>query len=187
MFPSTRVDGPMLAEALALIDLDFRADAPKPMQEHARIVGALGEVAATEWLRSEHAPVTWVHEASHDLEGYTAGKVEIKSKRSKHAPNYNLTLSVPAYNHAAQPVDWYLFTLVGYWDDSQPDAPEYHTVWILGGLHASRLEHMELVHAGDPMPQGGRFAFDSWQVPLGDLTDPYTLLRAWAHGTGSAA
>lgn len=187
MFPSTRIDGPMYAEALALIDLDFRADAPRPMQEHARIVGALGEVAATEWLRSEHAPLTWVHAASHDLEGYAAGKVEIKSKRSKHAPNHNLTLSVPAYNHDTQPVDWYLFTLVGYWDDTLPDVLEYHTVWILGGLHASRLQHMELVRAGDPMPQGGTFAFDSWQINLADLTTPLELLRLWEPYPGDVA
>lgn len=98
----------------ALWDLAAERAASTPVWEGshrqgaANEVGALGEVVVENALTLNGIPFESIYETSHDL-SILGATVEIKTKDRTVAPQPEYDCSVPAYNHAHQRPDIFIF------------------------------------------------------------------------------
>jgi len=104
--------------------------------KEANLVGAYGEIVVYNYLTSIGLDPVFAHTTTHDIEvdGYT---FDVKTKERTVAPRPFYDCTVPAYNHAHQKPDVFIF--VSLLAKQKTGNKRFEKAWILGMLSYDEL------------------------------------------------
>jgi hypothetical protein len=150
--------------------------------EEKMMIGALGEVALTEYCWNNSLLIFQSAGMSSDLQLYSGHKVEVKSQKCSKMPEMHYRVTIGTRQKDTEVSDFYFFTQVQF----VAGIPE--CVWLLGGCSKPKFWRMAFgLKAGSPItrndelgnetPIGRTWSEDMHLLPISSLAPPSAALN----------
>ena len=137
--------------------------------KEANLVGAYGEIIVFDHFLKIGLNAYFAHKTTHDIEveGY---KIDVKTKERTVIPKPHYECTVPAYNHAHQKPNWFVFVSLL---KNGEGLKRFDRAWILGYISYYELNKKSKLWRKGEIDETNNWkaTIDCWNVSVNDLTN----------------